>query len=143
MFVEMRVLPDLLATESTMYLVTRLQVSVCTFEVACANYLLLEEFESDLSDDTLEHPARLLVQLHDLAPCLRLSRVLRAELSLEDLAEEGNPRGHLSRVKQIRRNFDLNKITGTVTCKSPKEHSLLLTWMDMKKILAMRIIMAI
>ena len=109
MFVDIRLFPDLEATESTMYLATRKTLSQHTAPSgeARAKYLLLEQFKADLSDNTLQDPAGLLVKCLNFLPELRLSRALCWEISLENLAEELNPGRHLPRLEQIRRDFDL------------------------------------
>jgi len=66
-----------------------------------------------LGNDAFQNPAWLLVELADLFPGLSLGRVLLAELGLEDLAEESDPRGHLAWVKEVWRDFNLHKMIST------------------------------
>ena len=71
-FANMRLFPDLLATESTMYLVTRQTGLVSKIRSCGLEHLLLEEFQRDLRYDALEHPAGLLVQSEDFSVSLGL-----------------------------------------------------------------------
>lgn len=69
--------------------------------------LLLEEFEGDLSNDTLEHPVWLLVESFDLAMGLSLSDELSRELSLQNLAEKLDPGSDSLGLQEVRSDLDL------------------------------------
>ena len=69
--------------------------------------LLLEEFEGDLSNDTLEHPVWLLVESFDLAMGLSLSDELSRELCLQNLAEKLDPGSDSLGLQEVRSDLDL------------------------------------